>query len=49
MDKNFVDDNYRDIVREFKKRLEKLEVQIGEIDRNVNEILRIVRTRDGEE
>lgn len=46
MDNHFTDDNYRDIVREFKKRLEKLEVQIGEIDRNVSEILRIVRSRE---
>ena len=48
MDNHFTDDNYRDIVREFKKRLEKLEIQIGEIDRNVGEILRIVRTREKE-
>lgn len=36
----------RDIVREFKKRLERLENQIGEIERNVSEILRIVRKRE---
>lgn len=39
-------DETRDIVREFKKRLERLENQIGEIERNVNEILRIVRKRE---
>lgn len=48
MDNHFTDDNYRDIVREFKKRLEKLEIQIGEIDRNVCEILRIVGSREKE-
>lgn len=39
-------DETRDIVREFKKRLERLENQIGEIERNVSEILRIVRKRE---
>lgn len=39
-------DETRDIVREFKKRLERLETQIGEIERNVSEILRIVRKRE---
>jgi hypothetical protein len=41
-----VADETRDIVREFKKRLERLENQIGEIERNVSEILRIVRKRE---
>lgn len=36
----------RDVVSAFKKRLERLESQIGEIDRNVSEILRIVRRRE---
>lgn len=39
----------RDIVSAFKKRLERLEDQISEIDRNVKEILRTVRTREEEE
>ncbi len=36
----------RDVIGAFKKRLERLEIQIGEIDRNVSEILRIVRRRE---
>lgn len=36
----------RDIISTFKKRLERLEGQIAEIDRNVVEILRIVRKRE---
>lgn len=39
-------DETRDIVREFKKRLERLENQIGEMDRNVREILEIVRNQE---
>lgn len=39
-------DEDRDVISAFKKRLERLEHQIGEIDRNVNEILRIVRKRE---
>ena len=38
----------RDIISSFKKRLEKLEVQIAEIDRNVSEILQILRRREEE-
>ena len=36
----------RDVISAFKKRLERLENQIGEIDRNVNEILRLARKRE---
>ncbi|SDF54622.1 hypothetical protein [Sporomusa acidovorans] len=36
----------RNIMSAFKKRLEKLENQIGEINRNVSEILQIVRKRE---
>ncbi|MBP2636790.1 MAG: hypothetical protein H6Q72_2697 [Firmicutes bacterium] len=36
----------RNIISVFKKRLERLENQIGEIDRNVSEILKIVRKRE---
>lgn len=39
-------DEQRDIISSFKKRLEKLEIQIAEIDRNVSEILQIVRRRE---
>ncbi|MDU4960300.1 MAG: hypothetical protein E6X17_06520 [Sporomusaceae bacterium] len=39
-------DEKRDIISTFKKRLERLEDQISVIDRNVNEILRIVRKRE---
>ena len=39
-------EEYRDVISSFKKRLEKLENQIGVIDRNVSEILRIVRKRE---
>ncbi|TCL40174.1 hypothetical protein EV210_101375 [Anaerospora hongkongensis] len=41
-------DEQRDIISSFKKRLEKLEIQIAEIDRNVSEILQIVRRREEE-
>jgi uncharacterized protein (UPF0335 family) len=41
-----VSDENRDVLSAFKKRLERLEDQIGEIDRNVSEILRIVRKRE---
>jgi len=43
-----VSDEQRDIISSFKKRLEKLEIQIAEIDRNVSEILQIVRRREEE-
>lgn len=36
----------RSVISAFKKRLERLENQIGEIDRNVSEILKIVRKRE---
>lgn len=39
-------DEKRDIISTFKKRLERLEDQISVIDRNVNEILRLVRKRE---
>ena len=39
----------RDIISTFKKRLERLEIQIAEIDRNVSEILRIVSKREDED
>jgi hypothetical protein len=39
-------DEARDIVGQFKKRLEKLEIQIEQIDRNVSEILRVVRKQE---
>lgn len=42
-------DENRDVISAFKKRLERLEYQIGEIDRNVNEILRIVRNQEKED
>lgn len=41
-----VSEEYRDVIGAFKKRLERLENQIGEIDRNVIEILRILRKRE---
>lgn len=41
-------DEQRDIISSFKKRLERLETQIAEIDRNVSEILQIVRRREEE-
>jgi len=43
-----VSEEQRDIISSFKKRLEKLEVQIAEIDRNVSEILQILRRREEE-
>lgn len=39
-------DETRDLVHEFKRRLERLENQVSEIDRNVCEILRIVRRQE---
>jgi len=41
-----VSEEERNIISVFKKRLERLENQIGEIDRNVSEILKIVRKRE---
>jgi hypothetical protein len=41
-----VSEEDRDVISAFKKRLERLEIQIGEIDKNVSEILRIVRKRE---
>lgn len=43
------DEENRDLIGHFKKRLERLEVQIAEINRNVCEILRIVSKREEEE
>jgi hypothetical protein len=40
------DEENRDLVGHFKKRLERLELQVAEIDRNVREILRIVSERE---
>jgi len=42
------DDENRNIVNQFKKRLEKLEDQIAAIDENIREILRIVRKQEEE-
>jgi hypothetical protein len=41
-----VSEEDRNIINALKKRLEKLENQIGEIDRNVSDILKIVRKRE---
>lgn len=41
-----MNDENRDIISSFKKRLERLEKQIEEIDRNVSEILQIVRKEE---
>lgn len=42
-------DETRDLISSFKKRLERLENQIAEIDRNVNEILQLARKREEED
>jgi uncharacterized protein (UPF0335 family) len=44
-----VSEEDRDVISAFKKRLERLEIQIAEIDGNVSEILRIVRKREDDD